>query len=77
MKYELIVERTQPPCGGKPTKLYDFHSIETDDPMSYVRKHEPNFTPDIEADMENDGSGTITVTFMKGAQHVKYEFTED
>lgn len=22
--YELIIERRQPPCGGKPTKLHDF-----------------------------------------------------
>ena len=77
MKYELIVERTQPPCGGKPTKLHDFHSIETDDPMSYVLEHEPDFTPDIEANMEKDSFGTITIAFMKGAQHVKYEFLED
>lgn len=77
MKYELIIERTQLPCGGKPTRLYDFRSIETEDPMSYVLEHEPDFTPDIEADMETDNTGTIAITFMKGAQHVKYEFMED
>ena len=28
--YELIVERHQPPCGGKQTKLYDFRNVETE-----------------------------------------------
>lgn len=77
MKYELIVERTQPPCGGKPTRLYDFCTVETDDPMAYVRANEPDFSPDIEADVAEDDAGTVSIAFMKGAQHVKYEFTED
>lgn len=42
--YESIVERQQPPCGGKQTKLYDFRNVETDDPVLYVREHEPGPT---------------------------------
>ena len=31
-EYELIIERKQPPCGSKPSKLYDFQTVTTDDP---------------------------------------------
>ena len=30
--YELIIERHQPPCGGKPSKVVEVHSVATDDP---------------------------------------------
>lgn len=77
MQYELIIERTQPPCGGKPTRLYDFQTVQTEDPLAYVLEHEPDFTPEIEPEVSTDEAGSVTVTFMKGAQHVKYEFVED
>ena len=35
--YELIIERQQPPCGGKPAKVVEVRSVTTDDPVAYVR----------------------------------------
>ena len=40
--YELIVERQQPPCGGKQTKLYDFRNVEIDDPVAYPEPERTN-----------------------------------
>lgn len=34
--YELIIERQQPPCGGKPAKVVEVRSVTTDDPVAYV-----------------------------------------
>ena len=38
--YELIIERRQPPCGGKPAKVVEVRSVTTDDPVAYVRSLE-------------------------------------
>lgn len=38
--YELIIERQQPPCGGKPAKVVEVRSVTTDDPVAYVRSLE-------------------------------------
>lgn len=32
---------SQPPCGGKQPRLYEFLDIETDDPEAFVREREP------------------------------------
>lgn len=74
--YELIVERQQPPCGGKQTKLYDFRNVETDNPVVYVREHEPGLTQDMELDIDRSRDGVVCVCFTSGIQPVKYEFTE-
>ena len=74
--YELIVERQQPPCGGKQTKLYDFRNVETDDPVAYVRQHEPGLTQDVELNIDRTQDGVVSVSFTSGIQPVKYEFTE-
>ena len=62
--YELIIERRQPPCGGKPA---------TDDPVAYVRSLEKNGELQV-----TDGSdGEIVVTLDAGLKQVKYSFTEE
>lgn len=74
--YELIIERQQPPCGGKQTKLYDFRNVETDDPVSYVREHEPGLPEDMELEVDRSQDGVVCVYFTSGIQPVKYEFSE-
>ncbi len=74
--YELIIERQQPPCGGKQTKLYDFRNVETDDPVSYVRNHEPELPKDMELEVDRSQDGVVSVYFTSGIQPVKYEFSE-
>ena len=74
--YELIIERRQPPCGGKQSKLYDFQNVETDDPVAYVRAQEPELPKDAQLEVEDDGNGTVCVMFTSGVQPVKYEFSE-
>jgi len=74
--YELIVERQQPPCGGKPTRLLDFQNVETDDPVAYVREHEPELPDDMELEIDRTQDGVVRILFTSGIQPVKYEFTE-
>lgn len=71
-EYELIIETTQPPCGGKPPRLYDFREIETDDPIAYVKaiEKDSNLTVSVE------GDGSITVIAEKDKHHVEYKFSE-
>lgn len=72
-RYELIITRTQPPCGGKAPKVFDFLNVETDEPIAYVRKKEPEAVLDV---LEDTPEHTVII-FSKGAQQVTYEFTED
>ena len=74
--YELIIERRQPPCGGKPTKLHDFQNVETDDPVAYVRQHEPGLSQDAELEIHRTQDGTVCICFTSGIHPGKYEFTE-
>ena len=74
--YELIIERQQPPCGGKQTKSYDFRNVETDDPVSYVCEHEPGLSEDMELEVDRSQDGVVCVCFTSGIQPVKYEFSE-
>lgn len=75
-RYELMIERHQPPCGGKQTRLCDFCEVETDDPVSYVRKHEPGLPQDMQLEVDSSHTGVVCVCFTRGIQPVKYEFTE-
>ena len=77
MQYELIITRTQPPCGGKPAKLHEFKSVTTDDPVAFVKQNEGDLARDVTMDVSDDGKGTTTVEFTSGTQHVTYEFTEE
>lgn len=77
MRYEQINTRTQPPCGSKPAKVHEFHSVTTDDPVAYVRQREGTLAGTAALEVINDGKGTVTVAFTSGAQEVTYEFTED
>ncbi len=70
-KYELIIERSQPPCGGKPPKVFDFKEVETDDPNAYVQMHEKD--SNLSTVTKN---GSITIIAEKSAYHVEYQFTE-
>ncbi len=74
--YELVIERQQPPCGGKPPRLYDFQTVETDDPVAYVRAHESGLPEDTELEIDRSKNDVVCIQFTSGIQPVKYEFTE-
>ncbi len=74
--YELIIERKQPPCGGKQPKLYDFLNVETDDPVAYVLEHEPELPGTEGLVIDRSRSGVVSISFTSGLQPVMYEFTE-
>ena len=71
--YELIIERRQPPCGGKPAKGVEVRSVTTDDPVAYVRSLEKNG----ELQVTNGSDGEIVVTLDAGLKQVRYSFTEE
>ena len=71
--YELIIERHQPPCGGKPSKGVEVRSVATDDPVAYVRSLEKNGGLQV----TTSPNGEIVVTLDAGLKQVKYSFTEE
>ncbi|MGN1027758.1 MAG: hypothetical protein ACI4P4_15295 [Faecousia sp.] len=71
--YELIIERHQPPCGGKPPKVVTMQTVSTDDPVAYVRALEK----DGELQVTRNPDGEIVVSLDAGVNQVKYSFTEE
>lgn len=70
--YELIIERTQPPCGGKLPKTHEILTVQTDDLVAFVKSREP---ATVELEITEKDSYTTVISFTKGAQNVVYEFT--
>ena len=77
MNYELIITRTQPPCGGKSPQTHEIRSVSTEDVAAYVRRCEPELPASVALVPHDDGKGTISIEFDSGKSHVTYEFTED
>ena len=77
MRYEVVITHTQPTCGGKAPMRNEIRSVETDDPVSYVRGQEKDIPANVEFEVEHANDGTITVSFASGVERVRYEFTED
>ena len=71
-RYELIIERRQPTCGGRAPTASEVRMVETNDPMAYVQQQEP----ELELEMMEE-NGVITVSGVKNGMWFKYEFTED
>ena len=71
-RYELIIERKQPTCGGRAPTSSEVRMVETADHMAYVQQQEPNLA--LEKTEEN---GVITISGIKNGLWFKYEFTED
>lgn len=71
-RYELIIERKQPTCGGRAPTSSEVRMVETADPMAYVQAQEPSL--ELEKVEEN---GVITISGVKNGMWFKYEFTED
>ena len=71
-RYELIVERRQPTCGGRAPTASEVRIVETADPLAYVQDQEPGL--ELERTEEN---GVITISGVKNGMWFKYEFTED
>jgi hypothetical protein len=77
MRYEIIIQRTQPPCGGKSPKVVDFRNADVDDPLSYVIMNEPNLLANVDIDIDESKEGIVVISFTCGSQNVRYEFLED
>lgn len=71
-RYELIVERRQPTCGGRAPTSSEVRLIGTEDPLAYVQQQEPGL--ELEVVEEN---GVITISGVKNGMWFRYEFTED
>ena len=71
-RYELIIERKQPTCGGRAPVASEVRVVETADPKAYVEQQEPGL--ELEVAEEN---GVITVSGVKNGMWFRYEFTED
>ena len=65
--YELVIEQRQPTCGGKSPTKCEIRTVQTDDPVAYVKELEPN---------GEEGSLVVRIDQTEG-QWVKYIFTED
>jgi hypothetical protein len=70
-EYELITERHQPSCGGKPPIVHEFCEIQTDDPVAYVKSKTKNAQLTVGS---VDGS-TVIETDENGYK-TKFIFTE-
>ena len=77
MRYELVITKTQPPCGGKPTTSHEIRAVETDDIIAYVRASEKDMPKGYALEAKDNGKGTFTVEFESGKSTITYEFTED
>ena len=71
--YELIIERTQPPCGGNPPRTHEILNVQTDNLVAFVKNREP----DVELEICEKDAYTTVISLTRGAQHVIYEFTLD
>ncbi|MGM9549924.1 MAG: hypothetical protein ACI3V5_08775 [Faecousia sp.] len=71
--YELIIERRQPPCGGKPPKLYEFLTVQTENPEAYVRSREP----EGERTVMQSPNGELIISVGEGLKQVRYCFTRE
>ena len=69
-EYELITERHQPPCSGKPV-LHDFAEIEIDDPVAYVKAHTKNAILDVD-----NSDDSIVIVAEEGDYRTKFVFSE-
>ena len=72
--YELVIEQRQPTCGGKSPTKCEIRTVQTDDPVAYVKELEPNGEREVYTDEE--GSLVVRIDQTEG-QWVKYIFTED
>lgn len=70
--YELIIERLQPPCGGKDNKVVSVQNVATDNPLAYVRSIEKD--GDLKVETRSDGE--ISISLDQGLKHISYTFTE-
>ena len=71
--YELVIEQTQPTCGGRAPKKCEVRTVTTDDPLAYVQSLEPGATPVL---LQEEGS--ILVYRVDRNDHwARYEFTEE
>lgn len=75
-EYEVIITRTQPPCGGKDARVYEFVVAELEDFAAFIKAREPDLPGGTKFEMAVNAEGAVTVSFERGAQTVTYEFDE-
>ena len=74
MRYEIIIQRTQPPCGGKSPKVVDFRNADVDDPLSYVIMNEPNLLANVDIDIDESKEGIVVISFTSLTAEASLEF---
>ncbi len=71
--YELIIERSQPTCGGKDPKEVKVLTVTTEDPVAYVREIEQTDALQV----EEKPNGEIVISLEMGLKRIRYSFTEE
>lgn len=69
--YELIIEKHQPPCSGKPI-LHEFSEVQTDDPIAYVKAHTKNAKLEVDTNPDN----SLAISAEEGEYITKFVFSE-
>ena len=69
--YELITEKHQPNCSGKPL-LHEFCEIEIDDPVAYVKAH----TKNAKLEIDTGDKATTVIVAEEGDSRTKFVFSE-
>ncbi len=71
-RYELVIEKKQPICGGRTPRACEIRSVVTDDPVEYVKKIADSPITEI-----TNNNGVILIRCDRGKEWETYEFTED
>jgi len=71
--YELVIEQTQPTCGGRAPKKCEVRTVTTDDPLAYVLSQEAGSAPVL---LQDEG-GVLIYRVDRNDYWVRYEFTEE
>jgi len=70
--YELVIAEHQPTCGGKSPVRSRIMTVDTDDPVDYVRALEPDSSLEV-----SEVEGTTIVQTDHNGFWIRYEFTEE
>lgn len=70
--YELVIEERQPTCGGKSPTKSKIMTVNTDDPVAYVKALEPG-----ELEISTADDGTLVIQADHNGMWIKYEFSAE
>lgn len=70
--YELVIEERQPTCGGRSPTKSKIMTVNTDDPVAYVKALEPG-----ELEISTADDGTLVIQADHNGMWIKYEFSAE